>query len=55
MTSTTASDTRHIRDVLPFGLIRDLRDVRPTQPPPPAEPPSASIKDAIVRWLNAEL
>ena len=54
MTTATATDTRHIRDVLPLGLIRDLPGARATQPPPREEPPS-SIKVAIVRWLNEEL
>ncbi|MFL5343728.1 MAG: hypothetical protein ACJ8AT_03000 [Hyalangium sp.] len=54
MTTATASDTRHIREVLPMGLMRDLPGMSHLLPPPPAEPPS-SIKVAIVRWLNAEL
>jgi len=54
VTAATATDTRHIRDVLPLGLIRELQGVRPPQPPPREEPPS-SIKVAIVRWLNEEL
>ena len=54
MTTATARDTRHIREVLPMGLLRDLPGMSPQLPPPPAEPPS-SIKVAIVRWLNEEL
>ncbi len=54
MSTTTASDTRHIREVLPLGLIRDLLPARKVQPPPPPAPPS-SIRMAITRWLNEEL
>ena len=54
MTTTTASDTRHIRDVLPLGFLRELQAARPPQQPPRKEPPS-SIKGAIIRWLNEEL
>ncbi len=54
MTTATASDTRHIRDVLPTGLIRELQGARPAQPPPRQES-SSSIKGAIIRWLNEEL
>jgi hypothetical protein len=52
VTSTTATDTRHIRDVLPLGFIRELQGTRPPQPPP-TQP--SSIKSAIIRWLNEEL
>jgi hypothetical protein len=54
MSTTTATDTRHIRELLPLGLIRDLLPARRPQPPPPPEPPSA-LRVAIVRWLNEEL
>jgi hypothetical protein len=54
VTTATATDTRHIRDVLPMGLLRDLKGLGAMQSPPPAEPPS-SIKAAIARWLNEEL
>jgi hypothetical protein len=54
MSTTTATDTRHIREVLPLGLIRDLLPARKVQPPPPPAPQS-SIRTAIVRWLNEEL
>lgn len=54
MSATTATDTRHIREVLPLGLIRDLLPVRKVKPPPLPEPPS-SLRVAIVRWLNEEL
>lgn len=52
--ATSTSDTRHIRKVLPLGLIRDLLPTRPAQPPALPEPPSA-VRVAIVRWLNEEL
>jgi hypothetical protein len=54
MTTTTATDTRHIREVLPLGLIRDLLPARQVQSPPLPAPPSP-LKAAIVRWLNEEL
>jgi hypothetical protein len=54
MSTTTATDTRHIREVLPLGLIRDLLPARPAQSPLPLAPPSP-LKAAIVRWLNEEL
>jgi hypothetical protein len=54
VTTATATDTRHIREVLPMGLMRDLPGMSHLLPPPPVEQPS-SIKAAIVRWLNAEL
>lgn len=54
MTAATTTDTRHIREVLPQGLIRELLPTRPAQPPPPLEPPSP-LRVAIVRWLNEEL
>jgi hypothetical protein len=52
------SDTRHIRAVLPMGLMRDLPGMSTWLPPPPAEPPAEprpSIKVAIFHWLNQEL
>ncbi len=55
MTTATASDTRHIREVLPKGLMRDLPGMSHLLPPQPAQQPSSSIKAAIVRWLNEEL
>ncbi|WP_224242840.1 hypothetical protein [Hyalangium gracile] len=54
MTTASPTDTRHVREVLPLGLMRDLPGMSAALPAPPAEPPS-SIKAAIVRWLNAEL
>ena len=54
MTAATATDTRHIRHVLPLGLIRELPGMSAMLPPPPAEPP-APLKAAVVRWLNEEL
>jgi hypothetical protein len=54
VTTATATDTRHIRDVMPLGLTRELQGARPSQSPPRQEPPS-SIKGAIIRWLNEEL
>jgi hypothetical protein len=51
---TTASDTRHLRELLPAGLVRDLPGMSASLPPPHAAPPS-SIKVAIVRWLNEAL
>lgn len=54
MSTTTATDTRHIREVLPLGLIRDLLPARPAQPMQPLAPPS-SLKVAIIRWLHEEL
>jgi hypothetical protein len=54
VTSSTATDTRHIREVLPLGLIRDLQAARPALPQPAVTPPS-SLKAAIVRWFNEEL
>jgi hypothetical protein len=54
MSTTTAPDTRHIREVLPLGLIRDLLPARQAQAPRPAAPPS-SLKAVIVRWLHEEL
>jgi hypothetical protein len=54
VTAATARDTRHIRQVLPMGLLRDLPGMSPPLPSAPAEPPS-SIKVAVVRWLNEAL
>jgi hypothetical protein len=54
MTNPISTDTRHIREVLPMGLMRDLPGMSNVIPPPPVEPPS-SLKAAIVRWLNEEL
>jgi hypothetical protein len=54
MSPAPSTDTRHIRELLPLGLIRDLPAARYAQPPPRMEQP-ASLKVAIVRWLNAEL
>jgi hypothetical protein len=54
MSTTTATDTRHIREVLPLGLIRDLLPARKTQPAPLPAPPSP-LKAAIIRWLHEEL
>lgn len=54
MSTTTATDTRHIREVLPLGLIRDLLPARLAQPAQlPA--PQSPLKVAIIRWLNEEL
>jgi hypothetical protein len=54
MSTTTATDTRHIREVLPLGLIRDLLPKRQAQPAPlPAQP--SPLKTAIIRWLHEEL
>jgi hypothetical protein len=55
MSSTTATDTRHIREVLPLGLIRDLLPARKVQQQPPLPAPPSPLKAAIVRWLNEEL
>ncbi len=52
MTTTTVTDTRHIRELLPLGLIRDLQGAHP---PVSEERPSPSIREAIIRWLNEEL
>jgi hypothetical protein len=54
VTTATASDTRHVRELLPAGLVRDLPGMSATLPRLPAAPPS-SIKAALVRWLNEEL
>jgi hypothetical protein len=54
MSSATATDTRHIREVLPLGLIRDLLPTRKVQPPPLPAPPSP-LKAAVIRWLHEEL
>ena len=52
-TATTTASTR-TRDVLPLGLARDFEGARPTHPQSPSGRP-ASIKEAIMRWLNEEL
>ncbi|MBN1208201.1 MAG: hypothetical protein JXB05_25285 [Myxococcaceae bacterium] len=52
MTTATATDTRHIRDLLPMGLIRDLQGAQPAMS---EEKPTPSIREAIIRWLNQEL
>lgn len=54
MSTTTATDTRHIREVLPLGLIRDLLPTRQAQAPRPSAQPSP-LKVAIIRWLHEEL
>jgi hypothetical protein len=54
VSTTTATDTRHIREVFPLGLIRDLLPARQAQPAQPPAPPS-SLKVAIIRWLHEEL
>lgn len=54
MTTATASDTRHVRELLPAGLVRDMPGMSASPSWPPTAPPS-SIKAAIVRWLNEEL
>lgn len=54
MSTTTATDTQHIRAVLPLGLIRDLLPGQKTPPQPRPAPPSP-LKAAIVRWLHEEL
>jgi hypothetical protein len=52
-TVATAAATR-IREVLPRAMARDLEGTRLARPSPPSERP-ASIKEAIIRWLNEEL
>jgi hypothetical protein len=54
VTTATASDTRHLHELLPAGLVRDLPGMSAALLRPSASPPS-SIKAAIVRWLNQEL
>ncbi|HVG62675.1 MAG TPA: hypothetical protein VNA24_29185 [Hyalangium sp.] len=54
MSTTSATGTRHIREVLPLGLIRDLLPARQAQAPRPPGQPSP-LKVAIIRWLNEEL
>ncbi|HLL04473.1 MAG TPA: hypothetical protein VK539_28070 [Myxococcaceae bacterium] len=52
-TASTTASTR-TREVLPFALTRDYEGARPTHPQSPSGRP-ASIKEAIMRWLNEEL
>ena len=52
-TAATTASTR-TREVLPLGLTRDFEGTRPTHPQSPSGRP-ASIKEAVVRWLNEEL
>jgi hypothetical protein len=52
-TAATTASTR-TREVLPFALPRDFEGGRPTHPQSPSGRP-ASIKEAIMRWLNEEL
>lgn len=56
MTTATVSITAstRTRDVLPLGLARDFEGSRATRPQQNSERP-ASIKEAIMRWLNEEL
>jgi hypothetical protein len=56
VTTATASITARTRtrDVLPLGLARDFEGSRGSRPQQPSERP-ASIKEAIMRWLNEEL
>lgn len=52
-TASTTASTR-TREVLPFALARDYEGTRSTHPQSPSGRP-ASIKEAIMRWLNEEL
>jgi hypothetical protein len=52
-TASTTASTR-TRDVLPLAMARDLEGTRMARPSSPSGRP-ASIKDAIIRWLNEEL
>lgn len=52
-TAATTASTR-TRDVLPLALARDFEGARLTHAQSPSGRP-ASIKEAIIRWLNEEL
>ena len=52
-TAATSAATR-IRQVLPLAMTRELEGKRPAHPSSPSERP-ASVKEAIIRWLNEEL
>jgi hypothetical protein len=56
VTAATATPNAgtHIRQVLPLAMARDLEGTRLAHPSSPSERP-ASIKEAIIRWLNEEL
>ena len=52
-TAATTASTR-TREVLPHLLARDFEGTRSTHAQSPSGRP-ASIKEAVVRWLNEEL
>lgn len=52
-TATTSASTR-TRDVFPLALTREFEGTHMARPPSSAQRP-ASIKDAVIRWLNEEL
>jgi hypothetical protein len=52
-TASTTASTR-TRDVLPLAMARDFEGSRSARAPSPSGRP-ASIKEAIIRWLNEEL
>ena len=52
--TTVTSAGTHIRQVLPPAMARELEGSRLARPSSLAERP-ASIKEAIIRWLNEEL
>jgi hypothetical protein len=52
-TAATSASTR-TRDVLPLAMAQGFEGSRLARPSLPSERP-ASIKDAIIRWLNEEL
>jgi hypothetical protein len=54
VSSATAATSTRTRDVLPLALARDFEGTRTARPQSPSERP-ASIKEAILRWLNEEL
>jgi hypothetical protein len=54
MTTATSPAATRLREALPLSLVRELEGVLSGRHPPPAERP-ASIKEALIRWLNEEL
>lgn len=56
MTTATAQDTRHLREVLSLELLQELQNASPRPPKPaPRKEDASSIKGAIARWLNEQL
>ena len=52
-TASTSAGTR-TREVLPLAMAQGFEDTRLARPSSPSRRP-ASIKEAVIRWLNEEL